>query len=480
MIIVSITGPTMKDALEQVNCSRRYADLFEFRLDLIREPPLSFLLASTRKPIIATCRSAQEGGSFDGSESERIEILRAAAQLGVDFVDIEMHCGKNVIDGITSGTRTKVIVSLHQFENKRTNVGKIYASLRRTGGDVLKCAYMATDATDIRYAFEFLDLARRDRQRAIAIAMRECGEPSRILYRKFGGWATYASAENGQSAAPGQIPGSVMKTLYRADRLTRGTKVFGVVGNPVRQSKGIFVHNPLFQKAGKNSVYCRFEVHNIAVFAKHLFPMLGGFSVTLPYKQSVMKYIDHCDATAMGIGAVNTVVFRNGKSFATNTDAAGALDAIEKAAKVAGRRLLILGAGGAARSIAYEAKRRGACVLITNRTESAAKALAKEFGIEYIPHANLVSIDFDFLVNATPVGMTPNVNKSPIDKSLLRKKIVFDAIYNPPVTKLLRDARSVGAKTIQGTEMYLNQAVLQSKLYTGKKPSIALMRRLLG
>ena len=480
MIIVSITGPTMKEALDQVKRSSRHADMFEFRLDLIKEPPLSFLLSSTSKPIVATCRSAQEGGSFDGSEPERIEILRAAAELGADFIDIEMSCGKKVIDGIIHGTRTKVIVSYHQFENKGINAGKAYARLRRSGGDVLKFAYMASDAADIRHAFEFLALARRDRQRAIAIAMGECGEPSRILYRKFGGWATYASAENGQSAAPGQISGSMMKTVYRADRLTRGTKVFGVVGNPVRQSKGIYVHNPLFQKAGKNSVYCRFEVHNIAAFAKHLFPKLGGFSVTLPYKQSVMKYIDHCDATATGIGAANTVVFRNGKSFATNTDAAGALDAIEKASKVAGKRLLILGAGGAARSIAYEAKRRGARVLITNRTESAAKELAKEFGIEYISRANLVNNDFDILVNATPVGMTPNVNESPIAKSLLRTKVVFDAIYSPPVTRLLRDARSVGAKIIQGTEMYLNQAVLQSKLYTGKKPSLALMRRLLG
>ncbi|MBI5471700.1 MAG: type I 3-dehydroquinate dehydratase, partial [Ignavibacteriae bacterium] len=392
MIIVSVAGPSMNEALAQVEVSSRYADAFEFRLDLIKEPPLSFLLTSTRRPIIVSCRSAREGGRFDGSDAERLEILRAAVQIGVEYVDIELRDGQAIIDEfLESGV--KVIVSHHQFEKRSVNPERIYAQLRQSGAHVLKFAYMAHDAAYIRYAIEFLRLARAERQKAIAVAMGECGEPTRILYRKFGGWATYASAEDAAPAAPGQLPASMMKKLFRSDQLTSGTKVFGVVGNPVRQSRGIFVHNPLFQRAGKNFVYCRFEVHNLAAFAQHVLPWLSGCSVTLPHKQSIMKYVDRVDATTKGIRAVNTIVRKRGKLFATNTDAPGALDAIEKISKVAGKRMLVLGAGGAARSIAYEAKRRGAHVLIANRTESVAKKLAQEFKITFVPHAELAKTE---------------------------------------------------------------------------------------
>ncbi len=479
MIIVSITGPTMSGAFEQVRTSDPFTDLFEFRLDMIAEPPLSLLLSSTRKPVIATCRKRDEGGMFSGTESERIEILKAAAILGAEYVDLELSTDKRVIAEFVRNENAKVILSHHSFGKKIPRVGSLYARMRSTGADILKFAYEANDSADIRHAVEFLEMARRDRQKAVAIAMGESGEASRILYKRFGGWAMYGAAEVGNHAAPGQISARRLRVLYNSEKLSKRTKIFGVIGNPIGQSKGVFLHNPLFHKAEFDAVYCRFPVHDLAAFIKHVAPLLAGFSVTIPHKQAVMRYIDRIDETARAIGAVNTVVCRRGRLYGTNTDASGALDAIEKVVRVKGRTLLVVGAGGAARAIAFEAKHRNAVVYITNRTSKKARELAKELGLSFIDQRELPRFRFDILVNATSVGMAPEINKSPVPKSLLKKKVVFDAVYNPPETKLLSEAKSVGARIVSGTEMYINQAALQSELYIGKKPDIKTMKKIL-
>ena len=480
MIIVSIVGPSMQEALAQVVSSSPYADMFEFRLDLMSKPNVARLLSSTPKPTIATCRPVWEGGAFMGSERERIGTLDLAAVFGANYVDIELSSTPGVVEEFVRRKKeTKVIVSHHLLDGTLFDVSRIYKALHVTGADVIKLAFEAEDAFENHLAFDFLMKAKSDRRKAVAIALGEAGESSRIFYKKFGGWAMYASTEDGKMAAPGQVPASQLKKLYRADKLSASTKVFGVVGNPVKQSKGVLVHNPLFQRARQNAVYCRFQTSDIEKFMMYLVPHLNGFSVTLPHKQSVMKYLDEVDATARAIGAVNTVIRRGKKLVGTNTDAPGALDAVERIVKVKGKRMLILGAGGAARAIAYEAKRRGADVIITNRTASRARKLGDEIGLACVKWNALKNAEFDILVNATSVGMFPNDGTSPVSKSILKNKIVFDAVYSPPITKLLRDAKSVGAKTIQGTQMYLNQAALQSELYTGRKPDHSFMRTLL-
>ncbi len=485
MIIVSIVGPGIKDALAQIARSSRYADLFEFRLDLIAEPFMSQLFAAARKGVIATCRPEYEGGAFEGSEEDRLDILDTASFLGAQYVDIEFAAGGTFLqEFLRRKKNSRLIVSHHQFDNKVKSVAALYTRMRKTGADVLKFAYRADDASDMRHAIKFLQLARRENQKAIAIAMGEYGEASRVLYKKFGGWATFASVDGAIEAAPGQIPMREMKTLYRADKVSPKTKVFGVVGNPLKQSKGIYLHNPLFQRVKKDAVYCRLQAKNIAGFMKHIAPILNGFSVTIPHKQAMMKFLDRLDPTAKAIGAVNTVVRRRGRLIGTNTDASGALDAIESKMRVSGKMMLVLGAGGAARAIAYEAQRRGATVFLANRTERKAKQLARELAprglaVNFIANAKLGTQHFDIIANATSLGMTPHVNISPLPKSMLKKRVVFDAVYNPPMTKFLRDAKSVGAEVIPGTEMYINQAALQSALYVGKKPSIALMKKII-
>ena len=480
MIIVSITGPSMQEALAQVAASSPYADMFEFRLDLMTKPNIARLLSSTKKPAIATCRPEREGGSFRGTERERIGLLELASVYGAQYVDIELNSSPSVIaDFIRHRKETKVIVSCHLLDGTLFEVNHIYEALRATGANVIKLAYQGEDAFENHLAFEFLARAKSDRQPAVAMMLGDAGEASRVLYKRYDGWATYASTEDGKAAAVGQIPASLLKTLYRAHELTPATKVFGVVGNPIKQSKGIFLHNPLFRLARKNAVYCRFQTSDIDRFMKFLVPHLSGFSVTLPHKQTVMSHLDRVDPAARAIGAVNTVVRRGKKLAGSNSDARGALDAIENVVKVKGRRLLVLGAGGAARAIAYEAKQRGADVVISNRTAAKGQDLAREFGLGFVRWGKFAEARFDVLVNATPIGMVPDTDKTPVPKSILRNTIVFDAVYNPPMTKLLRDAKSQGARIIQGTEMYINQAALQSELYTDRKPGASLMRQIL-
>ena len=480
MIIVSVTGPRMSDALEQVAASDPWADAFEFRFDLIRKPEIAGLILSTNKPVIATCRPVWEGGEFRGPEEERLDILAAASLLGAEYVDIELGAGARALHQFLGRRREScVIVSYHAPPGTRVGVASLYRRMRGTGADILKFAFVARDAWENRIAFDFLRHARRDRQRAIAIAMGEAGEPSRVLYRVFGGWGTYAAPESGRGAAPGQVSARVLSDLYRTERLRPSTKIFGVVGSPVSQSRGIFVHNPLFARAEKNAVYCRFDVTDLRKFFLRVVPLIHGFSVTHPHKVEVAKYLDSLDPLSRAIGAVNTVIRRRGRLAGTNTDAPAALDAIEHVSPVRGKRMLILGAGGAARAIAYEATRRGAQVLIAARNPRAARRLAKEFGIVYVPVSGFRDLEADILVNATPVGMSPRSHESPFPSWMLKGKTVFDAVYNPPLTRLLREAAGAGAKVVRGTDMYVNQAAMQFALYAGVPADVPLMKKLL-
>jgi len=480
MIIVSIVGPSMREAMRQIHDAGPYAQAFEFRMDLIGSFDMGRLRGATRKPVIVTCRPRSEGGLFRGSERERMGRLREACRAGAQYVDIEVGAfvgaRRHLIPFLK---RTRVVASLHELGRRRMRWQAAYRRLCATGADVIKYAYPAHDAVDLAPAISFLQRAAGEGRRAVAIPMGEAGEAGRILYRKFGGWATYAAPDTEHTAAPGQIPARVLAGLYRAGRLTASTRVFGVVGNPVRQSKGIFVHNRLYARDRVNAVYCRFPVTDLGGFIRNIGPHLNGFSVTTPHKQSVIRYCDSIDRIARAIGAVNTVTLRGGRFLGTNTDAAGALDAIERVVRVRGKHMLVIGAGGAARAIVYEACRRGAEVTITNRTGSRARRLAGEFGCAWVPFHHAGAAHTHIVAHATPVGMFPNDTLTAVPARLLRGRVVFDAVYNPPVTRLLRDARRLGCLIVPGTEMYISQAARQVQLFTGRRPDSTVVRRIL-
>jgi 3-dehydroquinate dehydratase/shikimate dehydrogenase len=479
MIVVAITGPRMRDALDQLRTSRLFADMFEFRLDLFADIDTGRLFRATRKPVIVTCRPVREGGRFRGSETQRMRRLLDAVRAGAVYVDIELDAhdvfSKMLRDALL---RPHLIVSKHFFGQKLPRVRRDYARLRATGAEVIKLAYEASDAWQLAPAMEFLARARADRQNAIAVAMGEAGEASRILYRRFGGWATYAGTEDGKGSAPGQLPASIMKKVFAAHLCTRRTKVFGLVGFPVSQSRGMYIHNPVYRMQRIDAVYVRFPVLNLRLFMRSIGPVLSGLSVTIPHKRAVMKFLSSAQPLVGAIGAVNTIVRRRRGWLGANTDACAALDAIEECGSVAGRSVLILGTGGTARAIAFEARRRGALVTVAGRRPNRVSALARAAGVFGIRWDQIPEGRWNTLVNTTPVGMYPGVGEMAISRIPPGTAVVFDAIYNPSKTELLRNAELAGARTVSGVEMYVKQAAGQIALFTGKKPEEGLLRRL--
>lgn len=480
MIIVSITGPSTDVALAQMALARSHADMFELRLDLLRNPDLRRLTEFGGRPVVATCRPRAAGGGFRGSERRRKDLLCAAVSSGAAYVDVEWTAHRDFLrEFLMLRPVTRVIVSHHLKADEAAEAGAWYRRLESTGADVIKFAYHAQDVSDCIPAFEFLAAARKDRVRAVAIAMGTPGELTRVLYRKFGGWGTYAAADLGSNAAPGQLSARVLKTVYRAHVLDRATRLYGVVGNPVAQSKGPYLHNAHFQRLGMNAVYCRCETFDIDRFMRTIMPLLDGCSVTIPFKRLVLSSVDAVDPAAEAIGAVNTIVRRRGVLRAFNTDAPAALDALEERLTVNGKRLLVLGAGGAARAVAFEAIRRGAHVVLANRTRKKAVALARDCGGSWIPWHAAGRDRARIVVNTTPLGMVPRVKRSPVQGSLMKGKVVLDAVFNPSMTRFLRDARRAGARVISGTEWFLNQAAAQALLFSGKAPSRPFLARVL-
>ena len=479
MIIVPVTGSTLELARQQVQLSGRFADMLELRLDMIGPGTGRSILRRSRKPCIATCRPVREGGKYAGDEKARLLILTEAVRFGAAYVDIERDTVKEFRARLEAEhLRAKLIVSKHIFVSGMPAIRKEYRNLRTAGADIVKIAFMASDAWQLSGVREFLRMAMADRQKAIALAMGEAGEASRILYKVFGGWATYGAPEVGDPSAPGQLTARVLRTVFHVHERTRRTRIFGLVGNPVGQSKGIYIHNPLYFAAGYDGIYVRFPIADLERFMKHVGPFVTGCSVTLPHKTAMMRYCSSPTAAASAIGAVNTIVRRHGRWHGANTDANAALDAIERRRPVRGKRVVIMGAGGAARAIAVEAKRRGAEVVIANRTAANARTMAAEAGVEWTSLNNAPDLLPEILVNTTPVGMWPDVHSTPIAAIPESVQLAFDAIYNPPLTRFLALAKERNIDVVTGAEMYARQAVEQIRILTGLRVTASRVNKL--
>jgi len=269
------------------------------------------------------------------------------------------------------------------------------------------------------------------------------------------------------------------KHLYRADRITRKTEIYGVIGNPIGHSLSPLMHNTGYIAAKRDALYLPFLVDSLEEFIEAI-PELGlrGFSVTIPHKQTIMKYLADCEFMAEEIGAVNTVVVgKNGKLRGCNTDYAGVVRALHGKVHPHRTRALIFGAGGSARAAAFALVNEGAEVLICARRESAARELARATGAQVIARKHLPWARFELAVNATPVGMYPHRNESPLSAKELNCEVVMDLIYRPLQTKLLQTAKRKGVKTISGVEMFLAQGFAQWELWTGKQAPETAMRR---
>jgi 3-dehydroquinate dehydratase / shikimate dehydrogenase len=443
------------------------ADMVEVRLDSMERPDAAAALAGRTRPVVVTCRPRWEGGAFDGSEEERLAVLRRAWELGAEHVDVEWRApGARQFLEATGGAR--VVLSMHDFGGVPADLEAIVRDMAATPASVVKVAVTAHALADTLPIFALhRTLGARP---FVGIAMGMAGLPTRILAATVGCCWTYAGA----AWAPGQLPAGRLLDEFGFRRLRRDTAVYGVVGAPIGHSVSPAMHNAAFAAERIDAVYLPLQAasaDDFLAFADGL--AVRGASVTSPFKVALAARARGDDMAAR-VGAVNTLKREAGGWQATNTDVDGFLDPLRARLSLAGVRAAILGAGGAARAAAMALRDERAHVTIHARRPEQAALVARELGIAAggaLPEPG----SWDVLVNATPVGTTPDVERSPMPPDRLDGRLVYDLVYNPPRTCLLRDAAAAGCETLGGLAMLVAQARRQFEWWTGRRPDAAVI-----
>lgn len=446
------------------------ADLVELRLDGLDEPDPDAALQGRTRPAVITCRPRWEGGRFEGGEDERYRLLAAALDAGVEYVDVEW--GAPFRDELLKGSADRIILSWHEFGCVPPDLDDRVRAMLATGAALVKVAVLARRLTDLPV------LAACGRQhgsggRLVLIGMGEAGVATRILPSRFGSAWTYA----GDRVAPGQLSLDRLLDEFRVREVGAGTRVYGLVGRSVRRSVSPAMHNAAFAATGVDAVYLPVEAEEFEdVDASRAVLGLEGCSVTAPHKVAAARASVSRDALASRLDAANTMRWSpaSGGWEATNTDLEGFLAPLEGEA-LRGLRATVLGAGGAARAVVAGLVDRQARVTVRARDASRARAAAEPFGAEWgllpVPQGT-----WDLLVNATPVGSRPDVASSPVRGEALDGRLVYDLVYDPMETVLLRDARRRGCATIGGLDMLVAQGARQFEWWTGRPAPVELMR----
>jgi len=475
-------------AIEQLRVAKNSAKarVVELRLDFLAgraqiDTLLSWLARQPRKPLlIATCRRLPAGGRFKGSIEAEIAILRRAVEAGCRWCDVEIQTAELIAPGqLRSNLEpSRVLVSAHNFRRLPENLAALVVRLDACKLDAIKLAAACHSLAEVSRLLK-LTSGRPD---LVAIPMGEEMLAARILALRQGSALAYAPVS--QATAPGQIAFDEIERVYRLRRrfgrspgIHSQTAVYGVIADPVAHSLSPLMHNAGFAARKKDAVYLPFRVRSLRDFIAAIQPFgIAGFSVTIPHKERILRYLHECDPLAAEIGAVNTVVVRAGKLCGYNTDFVGVLRAIEKRLPLASSRVLLLGAGGSARAAAFALTRAGAAVSICARRPKRARSLAKSVGGEAIDRRRLRRQSFDAIVNCTPVGMHPH-GGSPLESGELNCRLVMDLIYRPLQTELLRRAKSRGIAVISGVDMFLAQGIAQWQLWMGEPAPQSVMRR---
>lgn len=479
MICIPIVSSSVEEAVTAIKKAENIADIIELRIDYLKHPAVKHLIKSSRKPVIVTNRKKSEGGQYDGEEKERIKTLLGAIAAGADYIDIELSTPENYLEEVKKNkSNTCLILSYHNFQEVPENLEEIFYKMLQKKFDIIKIAVMAHSIEDNLKIFDIIETAKRKKIKIIGFCMGEYGEISRILSPVFGGYLTFGSLNKGEESAPGQVPAHILKNTYRVNELSNDVNIYGLIGNPVKESMGYLIHNKSFINKGCNNIYLPFLVDDLPLFLKNYRKYFKGMSVTMPYKEQVIPLLDEIDETAKKIGAVNTLQIRNGKLFGCNTDSSGAVKALEEKTTLKSKKIFMIGAGGVARAIGFGLLEKRATVYVFDIDTPKATSLASDLGCQVVSTDSL-DIDFEILINCSPIGMYPNIDKTPFPKERLKKRmIVFDAIYNPLKTRLLKEAEEAGCTIISGIELFVNQAVDQFELWTGLPAPKEIMKEI--
>jgi 3-dehydroquinate dehydratase/shikimate dehydrogenase len=469
--------------VEIQEAGKRGAKFIELRLDfLARAPDFKRLLAAKPCPMLATARRPIDGGRFSGSEDERMTLLRQAIVSGFDWVDLET----DIIEKIPRYKNVQRIVSYHNLREVPADLEKLYEKMCKQDADLVKVAVTAHEPGD---NLRILDLLRNAPKPTVALCTGELGLPTRILGPCLGSPFTYAAFNKERGVAPGLPSLDEMRSLYFFDQVNPQTAIYGVVGDPVAHSLSPLIHNKLFRKMGINAVYLPFRVSRgvLPAFLKSFDRLpVRGYSVTIPHKETAGALANVRDEAAEQIQAANTLLRIEEGWSAYNTDGVAAFDSIianlpatpdNSPPSLHGRSVLLLGAGGVARAIAHVLRRKVGMMIIANRTAEKAHRLAEQVDCRAVDWAARHNSFADLVINCTSVGMHPNTDESPLHHSFLKPGImVFDTIYTPETTLLVKEARSRGCHVLTGVDMFVRQAALQFKLFTGREPSMEHIR----
>ena len=456
------------------------------------EPLAAFCAAHPSATVLATCRRVAGGGNFAGSIEEQLQLLARFARAGAALVDVELETLAEAAPARLRRFRDEIagaalLVSAHDF----TGTGEVrdleatLDRLRTLGAPaqpaIYKVVSTAVGLADNLRMLRFIESATVEipgRIPVLGLCMGVAGLPSRVLGLRSGAPFTFASGTSGDPTAPGQVPAAVLLEEYRAAGLSDATRVYGVAGNPVTHSFSPALHNAGFRAAGMDAVYLPLHTNSISDLLDLVRGLpLAGLSVTMPWKVEILPFLDAVDPLAAAIGAVNTVVRReDGSLFGTNTDVAAIVEPLQHRMPLQGARVLLLGAGGAARAAAFGLCAAGARVAILNRTAATAERLARESGAQVADPA--MPGGYDAVVNATPLGMPGHAEQQPLVNAdaLKGTRVVFEMVYRPAETPLTRMARALGIEVIGGLEMFAHQGVRQWELWTGQAAPEQAMR----
>jgi 3-dehydroquinate dehydratase/shikimate dehydrogenase len=479
-----------------------FADIVELRLDCLEGnqleaslPELVSLRSAYTQPFIYTLRTAGQGGACTFGDEERADFwtnrFRSVGGLlrdGVDFVDFELELlesssAKGLLEAFA---RSKVICSHHDFAGVPADLERIYERMSKTPAAVLKIAARAFDVTDCLKLFRLLERARREGRELIAVAMGEAGVATRILGPSRGGFLTYGALDAASATAPGQIDARDLRSLFRVQSIGERTQLLGLLGRPVSHSLSPHVHNAAFKALDVDAVYMPFDVGDSGEFMRRMVHPrtrelewnLRGLSVTAPHKSAVIEYLDRVEPTAREMGAVNTVVIEGDELLGYNTDAAASIRPLSGVIELRQARVALVGSGGASRALLWGLRSCGARTTLFARDVARAQQAAEKFGAEVRPLGDESFESFDLVVNATPLGTRGACeHETPATAAQLRgARVVYDLVYNPTGTRLLREAREAGCVTIGGLSMFIAQAAAQFELWTGKKAPLEVMR----
>lgn len=505
LICVPVFVNSQTDWRQQIDAAQKAgADLVELRADTATTDEALAALAHGPLKKLVTLRSTDEGGKDSRSDAARAALLTAALERGAALIDIEFAAYQRSpeLRALAAKAGDRTVLSYHNFAHLPADLPARIDAMLAVPNAVVKIAYMPANLRETLRGFEFNARIRANGRASIVLAMGEHGVISRLLAAYAGQYLTFATTPASGPSAPGQPSVDDLLRTYRFRQQQPNATLFGVIGHPIGHSLSPHLHNAAFAAVGFAGIYVPLLIapdydsfaNTVDDLRTHL--RIRGLSITIPHKENAIRYArEHgftIDPLSQHIGVVNTFDFNQAPPLALNTDYAGSLDALVSAwhgqrESLAGKRVAVLGAGGAARAIVAGLAHYGATVVIYNRTLARAEELAAEFNnktgkVVAAPWANLCKSCCEAYINCTPLGMYPNIDTCPIaesDISFSPETVVFDTVYNPLHTKLLKLAQTQNARIVTGSEMFIRQAAIQFKHFTGHDAPMDVFRHVM-